>query len=791
MQAITITPETRPNRLDGTKKDRDYHIKYARYATSAGFGHPFHQSFLVANTIFWNFYKGNQWVMNEDLDTFLMDESGNARNRIKLCENIIAPMIRQWVGNAIKMDFNAKAFNISPYAKTRKEEQLSEMLLMTKIGNFMGGGVKKDIQAQYGTGETEEETKELFENYYVDCYTKAINNLLRWSKDRNRFDNAIIALTEFMGVTGMGVHKGYYCNGEQQWDVIDPNFFFWDRGARRPDLKDAGFMGEYSYAYAPDLYENYQNLTDQERIAIEKFTKQSSQIYAPQYSWLGTTQDRLFKATTYWKDCDKQEFGYVIDKYGEECLTQINVKDEDGDLKKDSYTDKDLIYPVNENYQRFLGKNKKKTMYMDVLRYCIFTPREICGVLNSSNAQDIVYEYGMAPYQETNTLNPSDVEFPYKCETYLYHNGEVISPIQDAISPQRMINRALSATDAMMNNSRLSGTVIDLDAVDPQDGESGVLRKMNLGQPLVVDSKRMGVTNVVGQYNNSIGNNMSPFMDYVGGIRQVVQNTIGVNEAMTGAGGRSSDLVGVKKLQVAQGSLIQEKFYARVKDILLQTFQSVASQGKRIYADSRRKLSMIVGDEGAYELEITKDMNLEDFRVFIHTAMPDEDAKAEAQARSVELFQLGLLGDKQVADVWGRGDLTEVGRLMREFANEKTMAAAMKQKADQQAQEIAEQKMQEQVAKQDQIMQIGLDEEQKDRDNQIKKVLVQGQLKSSHIKEQNQGKLADTIVGANLENDNIHTQNMGKISDTIAKGEYDLQKEKMKPKPDKKAVSKK
>lgn len=759
MQAVLITPDVRPNRLEGVK-DRDYHIKFARYCTGSGLGHPFHQDFLISNRIFWNFYKGNQWIFSEDLDTFLMDESGSPRNRIKVNENIIKPLIKAWVGNAIEMKFNAKAINISPYAKTRRDDMLAQQLFLTTVANNLGGKVGQKMRDDYGLGVDHQETTELFENYYVDCYAKATNNLLRWSKDRNKFDTSIRNLAEFMGVTGMGIHKGYAMNGEQEWDIVDPSNFFWDRGAKKKDLRDASFMGEWSYKISPDLFERFHNLSADERLAIDKFTQQSSQMYTPIYGFTQTTQDRLFVAETYWKDCEEQTFGYVIDQYGEELLTQINVKDDENRLVKGTYTDKDLIIPRTENYRKFLGEGKKKkTIYVDVLRYCIFTPSEILGVQNNKTGpRDIAYEYGKVPYQETNALDPSAVEFPYKIQTVLYHNGEVISPIQDAINPQRMLNRALSATDAIINNSRLSGTVIDENAVDAQGGADEVERRMTTGKTIFVDGAKAGIQNVVGTYNGSIGNSMAPYNDYIDKMYNVTQRTTGVNDAMMGTGGRAGDLVGVKEGQIKQGSLIQEDFYACLSDIMLDTYQSVATQGKRIYADSKRKLSLIVGDEGSIELIITKDMAMEDSRVFVHRVSPDENEKVDAMAASLQLFQLGLLGDKQVAQVWARGDLTDVAKLMREFATEKTMASTRQQAGQQQ--QIAEAKQAEgaQQMKQDEMVNIGLSEAERDR--QLKMALQNNKeqwktaqqaqnnrAKILHIQEMNRGKLADTVVG--------------------------------------------
>lgn len=769
MQAILITPEVRPSRLETKVKDKDYHVKFARYCVSAGMGHPFHKDFMICNTIYWNFYQGNQWIFKEDLDTFLMDESGNARNRIKFNENIIKPLVNSWVGNAIQMKFNANARNISPYAKTRRDDMLAQQLFLTDVANNVGGKVGQGMRDQYGLGQTKQETQDLFENYYVDCYAKATNNLLRWSKDRNHFDTSIRNITEFMVVTGLGIHKGYHMNGEQEWEIVDPNYFFWDRGAKSKDFKDASFMGEWYYKTCPDLLERFHDLNKQERDAIDKFTQQASDTYAPIYGLMQTTQDRMFCVESYWKDVEQQTFGYVVDQYGEELLTQINVKEDDGSMVKGSYTDKDLIIPKSENYRNFLGDGKKKkSIYVDVLRYCIFTPREVCGVADpSAGGTDIVYEWGKVPFQDTNSLEPSAVEFPYKIQALLYHNGEVISPLQDVINPQRMLNRALSATEAIINNSRLSGTVIDENAVDPQGGTEEVERNMSLGKTVFVDSSKMGVQNVIGTYNGSIGNSMAPYNDYINQIRGVTQRTTGVNDAMMGTGGRASDLVGVKDLQVKQGSLMQEGFFAAVADIMLDTYQAVASQGKRIYADSKRKLSLIVGDEGAIELIITKDMAMEEFRVFVERASPDEQQVVDAMSQAIQLFQLGLLGDKQVAEVYARGDLTDIAKLMREFANEKTMASAAQQQNQQQ--QIANQQQQEKDGqmKQDEMTNVALQQAERDRQTKFALQNNKEQWKSAHIMLQNAGKTK-----------HIQEQNRAKLTEAVINNEYNLEKAK-------------
>ena len=116
--------KARPNRLTSVK-DRDYHLDYAKYII-ASINNPLHSKFVGKAIINWNFYKGDQWIFREDMETFLQDETGDTRNRVMFKQNLIRPMVEQYVGNAVRTQFNAEAKNISPYAITRRETELSK-----------------------------------------------------------------------------------------------------------------------------------------------------------------------------------------------------------------------------------------------------------------------------------------------------------------------------------------------------------------------------------------------------------------------------------------------------------------------------------------------------------------------------------------------------------------------------------------------------------------------------------------------------------------------------------------
>lgn len=725
----------KPNRFEvkESQKDEKYHSQYGRYCLGA-IDHPAHRVFQIKTLTNWNFYQNNQWIFEEDLEAFLKDESGDVRNRIRLVYNMIQPMVQQYVGNAIRMDYTPKAVSVSDFVVNRREQELDKLKFYTGLAQNIPA-IGDIIKEQQPIGKDMKQTETIFNNVYVDGYEKNINNLLKYVGNKNNFEQAKMELARHIALSGLGVHKGYELNGEQMWDVIDPLYYFYDYAAKKKDLTDAEFMGEVKYASPVEAAERFQDISTEDRIRLEKYASQIPSANRLQYHYIyGETAGRFPMFEIYWKDAEMQEYGYVIDEFGYEYLTQINCEEND-------YTDKDLIEPEYENHVKFLGEGKKKRkMYVDVLRYVIFSPAEIIG-----GGADIVFEYGKLPYQETSNLEPSSVQFPYKVCAWDLHNGLILSPVDAVIDPQRLANRMLSIAESRINNSRGSGTIVDKSAVDPQGGEEEVLRNININKPVFVDSRGRGVQNVVGTYGSNIGGDTEFVYELAERMRGIMQNISGVNESMTGTSGEKNKLVGTVRSEIAQGTLLQENFYYTISEVLLQTYQGIASQGKRIYADSKRRLSIVLGDQGAEEIIITKDMNLEDFRVFIKRAMPDEAQKEAANAVLIQLRQAGMVDEEQFANYYGRASMEDVAKAIREsYKTKQLVDMKMREQAeiDQQRQGLMQAAAMEKMeAQKKQETLLGVEVGRAEQESELDK-----------IRERTMGKIATDTNRAELEN---------------------------------------
>lgn len=711
----------RPNRLTDAK-DKKYHNDYARWTLNT-LNNPLYRKFIAKTLINWSFYKGRegQWIFEEDLESFFLDESGDIKNRLKVSKNLIKPLVQQYKGNAIRLAFNAKAKATSDFAVNRREYELGRLKFFEQAATAVPQ-FEKVIKERFTIGETPQETEEIFENAWVDEFEKDINNLLQFISEDVKMTKIKVRAAEHLALSGLGLAKGYEHNNIYCANAPDPLFFIWDLSAREPDLSDASYMGEWSYIDTPSIFERWQNITDDERQAIERYSRnQSIDVHRMMNEFYMVNGDKVPVYEMYWKDCEQQEYGYVKDPFGYPYFTLINHDDSE-------YTDSDLIEPPTDAHADVLKGDKKAKIFVDVLRYCIFIPKEEVG---NKNGEDIVLEWGEVPYQQTNTYNPSSVEFPYKCHTWAYDKGEVLSPLDDAIDPQRFVNRLLSVAESHINNSRGEGSIIAKDAIDPRDGEESVIRAMNRSKPIFLDTTRVGsAANAVSSYGSTIGQGTMALFDIIGQMQMTIQDVTGVNDAMTGTQGGSDSLVGVIQSNIQRGSLIQEPFYYALSDILEQLFQHMASVGKRIYADNPRRLAIIDGDKGARNIILTKDMMLEDFRVFIKRVESQEMAIANGNNLLFTLLQAGMIDKVRFANLFNRADADDIAIGLRQYQAELLQAARAKDSQD----------AQNALLQQQQLAQMGqqvkdLEQSQMDRESEERALDRELEYNKTYIKE--------------------------------------------------------
>jgi DNA-directed RNA polymerase subunit F len=464
----------------------------------------------------------------------------------------------------------------------------------------------------------------------------------------------------------MGIYKGFEQGRNYRANSINPLFYFWDLSALKSDFSDAEFMGEWYYQDAPSIFEQYRKLSKEARTHIEKYNNLNNNAIHRIINGIYTIPGgKIPVYEVYWKDTEPHEYGYVYDEFGYPYFTRINHSES-------KYTDKDLIDPPTEKEKKEFGENKKTRIFVDVLRFAKIIPaEEISGV----NGEDILLDYGIAPYQEKELSDPANVKFPYKVYTWCYDRGEVLTPLDDAIDPQRFLNRTLSVVESHMSNMRGTGTVISKSAVDDRDGEADVLRNINASKPIFVDTDRVGsVQNAIGTYGTNLGSGTLQMFEVINTVQASIQDVTGVNESMTGTQGAEDALVGVVEAQIQRGSLVQEPFYYALSSILRQAYNHMATVGKMIYIENPRRLAMMVGDRSMININLNEDHLLQDYRIFVNRSETKEQGIQAGNQLLFTLLQAGLIDQERFANLFDRSNSRTIAKALREFYAEKKQA---------------------------------------------------------------------------------------------------------------------
>lgn len=681
----------KPDRVNRSEeqKDEKYHADYARYVASAVFSSKY-QKFIEEYATNRRFYKNDQWWLEEDKATFLMDDTGETNNRIKVTRNFIQPMVEQFRGNAERMVFTSKVMSLSPLVKSKRDEMLNRLLMyndVAKISPGFGQFIKKEFP---NIGNTERETIATFENLYVDKYIQSLNNLLLNVREMNHMESFRKILAQDLALSGMGVMKPYIHSGHQRFKHVAVNNFGWDGEARMYNLSDSQFFVEQHFYMVSEVSEMYQ-LDPMVVKVMEQYVCSIVNRGAggTMYNTMGRVP--VFECT--WRDIVRDEFGYVYDRFGQVVLKRLNdtnVTEEDRVYDKDLLPYGDLT-PFQKKVVKSNGKVSKASLYVDLWRYCIFIPAEVTGIsLGGNRIGDIVLEYGVLPYQEPDMYQPTNMVVPYKVGIWLYDDGEVVAPVTVAINPQRMINRFLSVLENQLNNSGGSGPILDKDVLDEVGGQEEATISIKRGKPLYISGKGMGVQNSVGQYNATVKESTLILSNLIQNYKQGVEEVTGVNDAMKG-GNTPDQLVGVMQLALQRGAIGQQPFYGAMQSIFQGCDQAIITSGKRLYIDNETELLDMIGGDGVATFRLSKDIRNESFRAALKIGLDPDLERRETDSMILTYAQLGLLDENRVSNLLGRASAEDVYMALREFNREKQemkrIAAKQAEAQQQQAQQ--------------------------------------------------------------------------------------------------------
>ena len=715
--------QTKPNRIETSEahKGTDYHIEYARWVLGNASSSK-HQYFVNKYLTNLEFYKNNQWIHREDTEAFFLDESGQDRHRIRVTKNYIQPMVEQYRGNAERMRFDMKVFNISPMAKSRRDKALAR-LKNYEYGAALNPGFRDYLNNNgIPVGQNQQETESKFDNVYTDEFVVAGNKLMRSVAELNDLNGYKTQLATDMACAGIGVMKPFPYGGDWMFKRVSPDQWGFDTSAQSDTLKDAEFFWEWDLMSPTTIYEQFPFRVEQkERAAIEAYVASStarSYVTNKDYDVHG----KIPVYTAKWRDLLVDEFGYVVDEFGQRILTRINYIEPNAEEPK--YTMSDVL-PVDQltGYQKkVLRGNSTARLYVDNWRFVTFIPSEVASIVSEGKYKDIVLDSGIIPYQEADLYRPTNMVPPYKVGMWSYVNGEILAPVDVAINPQRMINRFMSVMENRLNTAGGSGTIYDKDMIG-EDDEDEFQAKIQRGESAGVNARGRGVQNIVGKYDGMPYQTIVAFNNLVETMKTGMEDSTGVNEGLKGATDNPDQLVGVMQLMIQRGSIIQEPFYKALTDIYKGCYQSILTAGKKYYIDNDLDLDDYLGMEGANVIRLSKDMRPESLRVAVERSIDPQTERLYTDQELMRWLQFGLIDQPTAASLTGKATYNEAVMAMRDFQKDLMARQRMAQQQSE-VSDVAQQNANTQmatVAYGEQIRQETREDLNKGADRQVKR----------------------------------------------------------------------
>ena len=718
MLFLITKEQSKPDRLipEGSK-DRAYHTEYARYCIGQG-NNSLQRQRINEYVLNRHFYGGKQWMLDEDTQAFLIDQTGQDSGRIRIVQNHVLPMVQQYRGNAERMNFRYKVHSLSPLARKRRDSVLAKLLAYQNVSDIIpsfGDYLRKE---GFPLGQNETETETTFDALYTDQYVIAVNrfakavlNLSRPEKYKDQF-----ALDIALG--GIGILKPYIHNGDWRYKRVSPEAFGFDTSATESDLSDANYFYEESFLAPTEIFERCPDMDDTDRKAIEEFVKTSTRSsYSTEASF--DTAGKVPVYTAKWRDITHDEYGYVRDEFGQTVLERINFISPGADKPKYLLSDTLEVSELTPYQKGVLNGKRTRRMYADLWRYAEFIPDEIISSKFQNKRRDVVLNFGVLPYQEPNLRASTNMEPPYKVGIWSYIDGEILAPVTAMISPQRLVNRLLSVMENQLNNSGLDTLVYDQDLVED---EAEFVKKVKRGEPVGVAGRGRGVQNVANKIQGSNTQAAESYVRLADQLRIMIEQQTGVNEALKGQTGSPDQLVGVMQLMIQRGSVIQEPFYKALSDIFQGAYQNIVTSARRFYIDNNTELVDFVGDESSEVIKLSKDVRNENMAVGVKRVMDADQERQTVDQTVYTWIQLQIIDQPTAAKLLGKANMEEALEALKAY--HKTLAEQQRLASQQQEMMAAQQAEEDQAVgqelQQEQLRQEARDDYHQEADRATK-----------------------------------------------------------------------
>jgi len=534
--------------------------------------------------------------------------------------------------------------------KARAVDNASEQIRITEKNNLMLKMLNKDFLAELSeitkmdynpkgfVPQSEEELELYMQLTYKQSHEIALEEGISFVTQKNDFEETKRRILRDLVVVGQGAVKTSICpSAGVKIKYVDPSNLITSHSAS-PGFENIQHAGEIYRVTIAEL----------KQMAGDQFTEQEYKEIAEKYG-------KKISNTKYGVGFDMSNSKYVseYDEFSVEILDAEFMSTYY--LKYEKKLNKFGGYSLNKRgfNQKIKEKENRKVVQNTVK--AVFSGKYIVG-------SDYVFDYGLAKNMMRPKSNLSETRLSYIIYAPHIRRGRNMSLVERMLPFADQIQLAHLKMQQLLAKARPKGAAFEIGSLENvSKGDGGNFTPLELQEIFdqtgniyfrrTDDEGNQTQSMPIVELENGIGNDINKLIGIYQHNLQMIRDVTGVNEARDASKPSSDALVGVQKLALSASNNATRFINQGYLNIIKRTGQSVSMRLQDLlkYDKPLRGYISALGNTTMKNIELSKDLSLYDFGIFIEVAPDEAEKQLLEQNIQVSLAQKELRLEDAIA----------------------------------------------------------------------------------------------------------------------------------------------
>jgi len=532
--------------------------------------------------------------------------------------SIIPKFVDVIVGDLSNQDLEIKAKAVDNISEDIRIKEKNNLMLKMINKDFLAElteVTKMDYNPKGFVPESSEELDLYMQLSYKQSHEIALEEGIKFVTQKNDFEETKRRILRDLIVVGQGAVKTSICpSSGVKIKYVDPINLV-TSGSSSPDFKNIQHAGEVYKVTISEL----------KQMAGSQFTDEEYKDIATTY---GKKSSNYNSSTGFGSETNKysDEYdGYTIEILDAEFMSSYY-------LKYEKKINKFGGYSLNRrSVNKKIKQNEKRKVVQNTVK-AVFSGKYIVG-------SDYIFDYGLAKNMMRPKSNLSETNLSYIIYTPNIRSGRNISLVERMLPFADQIQLAHLKMQQLLAKARPKGAAFEIGSLENvSKGDGGNFTPLELQEIFdqtgniyfrrTDDEGNQTQSMPIVELENGIGNDISKLINIYQHNLQMIRDVTGVNEARDASKPSSDALVGVQKLALSASNNATRFINQGYLNIIKRTGQSVSMRLQDLlkYDKPLRGYISALGETTMKNIELTKEVSLYDFGIFIEVA-PDESEK--------------------------------------------------------------------------------------------------------------------------------------------------------------------